>query len=1471
MDDQITWRIIDKFFKENPYSLVSHHIESYNDFFNNGIKRIFKEKNPIKIMKEQNEKTNDYDLKCDLYLGGKNGDRLYFGKPIIYDETREHYMYPNEARIRNMTYGTTIHFDVDVDFYIKENEEIIKKTIILEKIYLGKFPIMLGSDLCILNNMPKQVRFNMGECKNDLGGYFIIDGLERVIVPQEKFADNMLYVRDKINDLYSHSAEIRSVSEDASKPMRTTSVRIMSPSAKYKNGQIVVEIPNVKMPIPLFIVMRALGIESDKQIIQYCLLDMKKYENYIDLFMPSVHDASKIFNQINALQYIASLTKAKTIPSTLHILSDYFLPHIGELNFQDKAYFLGYMTFELLKVYKKDKLPTDRDSFKFKRVELAGMLMYDLFKEYYTLYQKNIYQSIDKEYYYNKAIYQSNFIGLIELNFKDFFSKRIVEDGFKKAFKGNWGSEEHTKRLGVVQPINRLSYNSFISHLRKINLEMDSSSKIVKPHLLHSSQWGIIDPLDTPDGGNVGLHKHLSITTKITSSYPSINMIMWMRNYTNMLYLNECTPEYLSKLTKVFVNGRWVGVISDPVEITNMMKQYKRNALFPIYTSIHWNIGVNELIIYTDAGRLCRPIYYFDEMSKTISFNKDYTTTKLKANDFTWFELVNGFNKRKQREKTSDENKLNINKIYNTPNELYNVDTLRELNDAQSVIEYIDTTESEMSLISLYPYISETDNKKYTHYEIHPSLLLGVLGNQIVFPENNQLPRDVFSCGQSKQAVSLYHSNYQARIDKMGVILNYGQIPLVKSRYMKYINNEEHPYGENVIVAVACYNGYNVEDSILINEGSVNRGLFRTTYYSMYESREENSKVGKVNIDTVFANIEKENVVGMKPGYDYSHLDAYGLIKENTEIDDKKVVIGKVLKNINTPNTYIDKSEFPKKGQLGFVDKSFITEGEEGFRIAKVRIREERLPSIGDKFSSRCGQKGTIGLIVPEEDMPFTSDGIKPDIIINPHAFPTRMTIGQLVETLMGKACSIYGGFGDCTAFVNKGTIHKRFGELLTNVGLNSSGYELLYNGMTGEQIKTEIYIGPTYYMRLKHMVKDKINYRAQGPRTALTRQTVQGRANDGGLRIGEMERDGIIAHGATKFLNESMMIRGDEYYMAICNQTGTIAIYNKSQNLFLSPQADGPIKFDNITDFNANVVNISRFGREFSIVRIPYSFKLLIQELKTMNIEMKIITEDNIDQLSSMTFSNNINKVTNKKVENIIKENNKKQKDIGKINKDIIENRIKYEDKLVKQSSKSTEKISTQISPPPPITPQVSPPYNPVTPPVSPPYNPVTPPVSPPVSPPYNPVTPPVSPPYNPVTSPVSPPYNPVTPPVSPPYNPVSPTEYRVYTQETQPYIPRTPSYTPPTSPTIQEGGDMLNTIILNDNLQQIKDGILKINDKINNTEQITLNTINNSKTNNNDSNSILINYSENDSETKNDSNIESNNGDKNYKKIIL
>jgi len=1260
--EEISWKLIDIYFKDNPSNLVAHHLESYNDFFSSGINQIFKENNPIRyIDREEDDKSNTNTRKqMLLYLGGKNGDKIYFGKPIIYDDERVHYMYPNDARLRNMTYGMTIHYDVDVDIIYYEGSERKEYNITLNQIYLGKFPIMLQSNMCILKDLAADVRFNMGECVNDYGGYFIIDGKEKLVIPQEKFADNMIYIRkNKLDDIYSYSVEVRSVSEDPSKPQRTVSIKIVAPSSVLSNNQIVVAVPNVKKPVPLFILMRALGVITDKEIIEYCLLDLEKNEKYIDYFIPCVHDANMIFTQETALKYIASFTKRRTITGVLDILMNYFLPHIGTNNYLDKAYYVGFMVEKMLRVASGEEKATDRDNFKYKRIELTGTLIYDLFREYYLIQKREIALKLDSEYYYHKDKYDNNFFTLIEDNYPEFFKERNIEKGFKKAFKGNWGSEARTKRIGVVQDVNRLSWNSFISQLRKLNLPLDSSAKVVGPRLLNSSQWGYIDPLDTPDGGNIGLHKHITIGARISSGYSCYPLIKWLRAKTDLKLLQECSPKMLADNSKMIVNGIWIGAIENPIQTLKMLKLFKRNGLLPVYTSISFNYDKNEMYIYSDSGRLERPIYYIDDDRSKVSFDREEVKEMFENNKINWQEIVTGL-----KEKTGDEDfNMKRNKIYDI-DELYpslkgkSLDVIeKELKKYSAVIDYIDVAEEEGLMIG--NKLEDIERSRfYTNIEIEPSIMLGVLGNLIVYPEHNQLPRNAFSCGQSKQAVSVYHTNYQMRIDKMSVILNYGQTPLLKSRYLDYFNKEQQPYGVNTIVAIMAYTGYNVEDAILINEGSIKRGLFRTSYFTMYEGREESDKVGDSTSSTFITNLEGKNVMGIKEGYDYSHLDEHGLIKEGSQIDDKTVLIGMVNSNSENSDVFQDSSVFPKKGQLGYVDKVFITEGEQGFRLSKIRVMEERVPAIGDKMASRCGQKGTLGLIIPEENMPFTADGLRPDLIINPHALPSRMTIGQLVETLLGKVCAYYGAYGDCTAFATKGPNTEIYGDALVKAGFHSSGDQILYNGMTGEQIYSEIFMGPTYYMRLKQLVKDKINYRARGPRTMLTRQTVQGRANDGGLRIGEMERDGIMAHGASGFLNDAYMNRGDEYYMAVCNKSGCIAIYNPSINLFLSPFVDGPIKFTETMDGKKNIDNVSRFGRSFSIVRIPYALKLLMQELQVMNIQMRIITEDNIDQLMSMSYSDNIYKLLKQEDDGKLVETveNYKQDIVMRMNKTRIE-----------------------------------------------------------------------------------------------------------------------------------------------------------------------------------------------------------------------
>lgn len=1349
MNDSQVWNIIDKFFRDTPNSLVKHHIESFNRFYKNDIFSIFKENNPLKIVSKE-RKDGEFGSQCNIYVGGKNGDKVYFGKPVVFDENGKspHYMFPNEARLRNMSYSMTIHYDIDVEIVnvLDENEEpslegneftkgvndglidIIEKldedftgggpkrpaqpktrvnkavinkmdeikttqsiakkiaqevndsisdkdgikvqtnNFTIEKIFLGKFPIMVQSEFCILHGMSKENRFSMGECKNDRGGYFIIDGKEKAVVSQEKFADNVLYVRDftisnddevnesegviedeeesddKLPPEFLYSAQIVSVSENSSKFARTFSIKMVNSTKSSSNMNIVVNIPNVKKPVPLFIVFRALGIMSDKDIIKTCLLDLNKYESMVDLFLPSVLDSRGYNTQEECLNFIGLLTKGMSVSHAHEILTDYLLPHIGKHNYRDKAYYLGFMVFKVLCVKVGISNPTDRDNFKHKRIELIGPLLYNLFNEYYKIQTKSVHLGFEQILYYNKGQYESNLSGLIRNNYSEIFKKnKELEIGINKAFKGNWGAHAHTKRLGVVQGLDRLSFNSMMSHLRKIVLPLDPQLKVVEPRKLHSSHWGFIDPIDTPDGANIGFHKNLAISTQVTRGYPSIEILKWLHKNVKMHLLDDCDPLTLSKMSKIFVNGSWIGVIDTPIDCVEKIIFYRRNGLIPIYTSATFSISENIVYIYTDGGRLCRPIFYIKDNELFGKESKKMLET-LNNESVTWNQMITGFNKKELS--SFDPNDCKVYEL----RELYGYDSnnpalYEKFSNKKAIIDFIDCSETENALIAVNSGLLNSNDKKrkkYTHCEIHESLIFGMMGNQITFPETNPMARNLFSCGQSKQACSVYHTNYQMRMDKSSMVLNYGQMPLLKSRYGKYINNDENSYGENAIVAIMCFTGYNVEDAILINEGSLNRGLFRTSYFTTYETREENTlSASDVWVDKKISNVDEiKTIQSKKVGYVYHKLDSNGMIREGEIVDDKTVLIGFTSNSVLDAEKRVDQSIVPKKGQLGVVDKSYITEGEEGERIGKVRIVDQRIPTLGDKFASRVGQKGTIGMVIREVDMPFTNLGIRPDIIINPHAIPSRMTIGQLVESITGKACALNGGFGDCTAFNQKGTKVEEYGEMLLNSGFHSQGNEIMYDGMTGQQIESNIFIGPTYYMRLKHMVKDKINFRGKGPNEQLTRQSVGGRANDGGLRIGEMEKDSIVSYGATNFLAESMMERGDKYHLAICNKSGMTAIYNPKRKIFLSPIMDGPVKFTGIKSSDSiKIENISQHGRDFSIISVPYTLKLLIQELGCMNIQLRIITEDNIEQLDNLASSFDATKINTELKRIIMKE----------------------------------------------------------------------------------------------------------------------------------------------------------------------------------------------------------------------------------------
>jgi len=1383
MDDETTLKIIDAYFEHHPQTLVRHHIDSYDDFYTKEIFQIFKENNPMTIHSAFSEELGIFTNQCHLYFGGKSGKKIYFGKPTIAENGNVRYMFPNEARLRNMNYSMTIQYDIEIEFvnildspeqalpllnegsfptlvggeiYTKNviidggeednnivggkgeyfndmqyggvlikkklqkknsadivkignlanhspeelqemNEEkrtniewdatikkyIQKRTMTLPKIFLGKFPIMVQSSFCILNGMPKEMRFNVGECRNDYGGYFIIDGKEKVIVSQEKFGNNMLELKkEKSDSKHSFSINIKSVSEDVSKPQRTFYIAIVAPSSNNDGGEIVAIVPNVKAPVPLFILFRALGVLADKDIIEKCLLDIDKNADLLPLFMPSAIHAGCIMTQPMALEFIASLTKFGTISGTIDILTDLLLTHIGENNFLEKAYFIGYMVNRLLRLSMGIEQPTDIDHYKYKRVELTGTLISELFREYYGIQKKTIFLKFEQLLYFNKVQYEHNLPHLIQSNYQEIFSERTLETGFKKAFKGNWGSDPHTKRIGVVQDLNRLTFLSALSHLRKTNLPIaESSSKIVGPRLLHCSQFGFIDPIDTPDGANIGLHKTLALGTYISRGYSRDKIIEWLIFNIEMQRIIDCLPEELATMTKIMVNGYWAGVIKKPIEAIQKFLLYRRNALIPIHTSIYFDIPLKIIQIFTDAGRICRPIFYIDKETKKPSYEnwkkEDFD------NDLTWYNLTTGTHKKKDNWKSLLEElrPLKANEIYTNTEEQTKIETLASFQKQKAIIEYIDPSESEGLLIAINKETLINNQKMpYTHLEINNALHYGSMSNLVIFLENNQSVRGIYSCGQCRQAISMYHTNYKVRMDKTGVVLNNGQIPLVKSRMLKYLNNEENPYGCNTMVAIMCYTSYNVEDAVLINEGSLKRGLFQTSYFTVYETHEEDKMEGGMQMTQTIMNIENnlQHIVGLKSGFDYSKLDAFGLIREGEIVTDKTVLIGLTVNSAERNGIRIDQSITPKKGQLGFVERAFMTDNEEGKRIAKIKIRHIRVPTMGDKFASRAGQKGTIGMVVPEKDMPYNSSGVRPDIIVNPHALPSRMTIGHLVECLVGKACLIKGGFGDTTALQNHSANMDEFCNLLLDNGYEKYGNEIFWNGYTGDQISSPIFFGPNYYMRLKHMVKDKINHRSKGPNTALTRQPVSGRANDGGLRIGEMERDALIAHGFSSMLKESMMERSDKYEMIICNKSGMQGVYNEKKKIFFSPAVDGPAEYTINQNGEYTIDCHTKNGDSFSRIEVPYTFKLLHQELLALNVAMRIITDDNLSQFNAIHYaSNNYKKrLLNETIE---------LHDIAKYTQDKINNPLEnstiqlYKKKETKQGGGSKSKHSTK------------------------------------------------------------------------------------------------------------------------------------------------------------------------------------------------
>lgn len=1216
----LSWDILDKYFVSNPYFITKHHIDSFNEFINKKIRLTIQSMNPFVTIK-YNDK-NEPKHKIEIFVGGEDASHLFFSKPIITQNDKTRLLYPNEARLLNKTYVSDLFARILIRYsiFVPNKDPIVKETI-LENVFLSHIPIMLHSDLCVLFGLPHNVVREMGECPYDQGGYFIINGKEKVIVAQERNITNKIFINKSSDPRYKVSAFIRCTSENKSVFPKTIFFYVLSrETAKVKDGDkfvgirenaITISVPHINYQIPIFILFRALGVEPDKMILEYILHDVNEEPVLLEFLRASVIDGSFIYSQQEALAFLNKyIDHSQTTESIKYILVKHLFPNI-EPHFHEKALFLGYLVKQIVLVASGMKSVTDRDNFMHKRIGISGFLLADIFKDFYNHFRVSTRTKIDNMYEFcgwsSKKEEISSMIN--EFNkYEIFGNSEYLKSGLLKSLRGTWGMKGTKVAEGIVQDLSRISFMGFISHLRRVSLPMDTSIKVREPHRLNTSQWGVMCPCESPDGASIGLIKNLALLCHITF-HVSTNVILQALQPFKIIMLKDI--DYLSHgmLTKLRFNNNWIGCIEKPEEIFKWLRLLKRNGFINVFTSISWNVFENDINILTESGRCCRPVLIVDE-NKTLRI-KNINETK----SFSWEQLVCGTIKKPNFHLFHDEY-IDVFRVLNT-SEIEKVISILERNSG--CIEFIDVEETNHSLIAMYEYeLMAYKNKMFTHCEIHPSTIFSVYTATIPFSNHNQAPRNIFSGAQGKQAIGIYASNFNNRIDTMSYILHYPQKPLVCTHYHDYLNVNNLPNGENLIVAILSYSGYNQEDSIIINKDAIERGMFNLTYFKSYISNEvsENDTHKTNTIEKiVFANPVKMKNEGydidIKKFGNYSKLDENGFPKLNEFINEEDAIVGKVYTKVEMikenddllfevnevkKTTMENKTEMADKTIFGFVDKVVAFKNNDDMKEVKIRIRNMRVPTLGDKLASRHGQKGVLGMILPREDMPFTKDGLVPDIIINPHAFPSRMTIGHLIECVLAKLGAGVGLNIRADAFenINNEVIYNFMEDKLKIQGY---GDEILYNGLTGEMMHANVCLCPTYYFRLKHMVDDKINFRNEGKVVNMTKQPTKGRGNDGGLRIGEMETNVLIAYGISNFMKESMMERSDKFGFYINEDNGQIIAYNKKQSII--PK---------------DVINIKK-------IEIPYAFKLFIQELQTMSIDSKIIvdhTKEHTEQINT-------------------------------------------------------------------------------------------------------------------------------------------------------------------------------------------------------------------------------------------------------------
>ena len=1116
-------------------ALVNHQLGSFNDFLPH-------DQNPAPWMQRVVDNISVGadearrgairlelgDLDVIIELG-----KIRIGRPIVYEANgSQTESIPMMARLRNMTYSAPIYLEFTIVEEGMEIEEVEEE--------IGNMPVMVKSMLCNLHRHYltgegssdddyKNALKIKGEDPQDPGGYFIVNGTERVLVCLEDLAPNRVMVENE--QRYQRKTELAKVFS------QREGFRALTVVEKKKDGILQVSIPVASGQVPLAVLMMALGMESADDIMQAITND-PEMQNLILANIEEIHSTEGIYTTQEALEYMerrfaAGQSKEYRKKRINYILDNTLLPHLSttyEARLK-KAVFLGRMAREVLELNRGQRKPDDKDHYANKRLKLAGNLMEELFRSGLQALLNDMKYQMERSYSKRKENRIHHAVR------RDVLTNKIMH----AMATGNWTGG----RAGVSQLLDRTCNMATLSHLRRVISPLTRSQPHFEARDLHPTQFGRLCPNETPEGQNCGLVKNLALMVDVSENLPDAHI----RKVLDELDIHPI-EEGEAQLGKVYFNGDLIGTHESPVDLVTEIRQRRRKNMISNVVNVRYDDSLNDVIINSDPGRIRRPLLVVGRNNRLNIKERDIDS--LQQGKSEWDDLLN-----------------------------------------KGIVEYIDAEEEENCLIALNEDDLERNKKthKYSHMEVDPMTILGVATSNVPFPEHNSSPRCTMGAGMSKQSLGLGQANYRTRPDTRGHLLHYAERPMLQTEAMKYNTLRTRPAGQNMVVAVMSYHGYNMEDALIFNQGSIDRGIGRSTFVRTYMSEERRYPGGQ---EDRFV-IPGPDVRGARSEEAYFYLEEDGLIYPEIDLSGKEVLIGKTSppRFLSEPTDFLspqkvrESSLTVRHGEKGTVDSVMLSETENGSRIARIRVRDQRVPEMGDKFASRHGQKGVIGHIVPAEGMPFTEQGITPDLIINPHAIPSRMTVAHLLEMIGGKVGSMEGRAVDGSAF--SGEKENDLRTSLAESGFRHSGREVLYDGQTGRRIDAEIFIGVIYYLKLHHMVSGKLHARSRGPVQLLTRQPTEGRARMGGLRFGEMERDCLIAHGAAMVIKDRLLDESDKTVQFVDSKSGHIG-YLDRRGVLTSPMGD-----------NTSIYPVT----------MSYAFKLLLEELKSLGIAARLRLED--------------------------------------------------------------------------------------------------------------------------------------------------------------------------------------------------------------------------------------------------------------------